>query len=70
MRKEAGFEVTDHIRISHQGSDRIEDILNRFGGQVARDTLADEILAGEPAGYVKAWEINGESVTLGVERRV
>lgn len=68
MRKEAGFEVTDHIRISYAGSARIDDIMNRFGSLVQADTLADVLAAGTPAGYVKEWDINGENVTLGVEK--
>ena len=67
MRKEAGFEVTDHIVLSHHGNSRIESIFARHGADIAADTLADSIKLGS-AGYVKDWEINGESVTLGVEK--
>ena len=67
MRKEAGFEVTDHIVLSHHGNSLIEGIFARHGAEIAADTLADSIKLGS-AGYVKDWEINGESVTLGVER--
>lgn len=67
MRKEAGFEVTDHIVLSHHGNSLIEGIFARHGADIAADTLADSIKLGS-AGYVKDWEINGESVTLGVEK--
>ena len=67
MRKEAGFEVTDHIVLSHHGNSRIESIFAKHGAEIAADTLADSIKLGS-AGYVKDWEINGESVTLGVEK--
>ena len=67
MRKEAGFEVTDHIVLSHHGNSLIESIFARHGAEIAADTLADSIKLGS-AGYVKDWEINGESVTLGVEK--
>ena len=67
MRKEAGFEVTDHIVLSHHGNSLIEGIFARHGAEIAADTLADSIKLGS-AGYVKDWEINGESVTLGVEK--
>ena len=67
MRKEAGFEVTDHIVLSHHGNSLIEGIFARHGAEIAADTLADSIKLGS-TGYVKDWEINGESVTLGVEK--
>ncbi len=67
MRKEAGFEVTDHIVLSHHGNSLIEGIFARHGADIAADTLADSIKLGS-AGYVKDWEINGESVTLGVAK--
>ena len=67
MRKEAGFEVTDHIVLSHHGNSLIEGIFAGHGAEIAADTLADSIKLGS-AGYVKDWEINGESVTLGVEK--
>lgn len=67
MRKEAGFEVTDHIVLSHHGNSLIEGIFARHGAEIAAATLADSIKPGA-SGYVKDWEINGESVTLGVEK--
>ncbi len=67
MRKEAGFEVTDHIAITHEGNPRIEELFGKFGGRIARDTLADAVACGAK-GYVKEWSINGEKVTLGVQK--
>ena len=67
MRKEAGFVVTDHIVLSHHGNSLIVGLFARHGAEIAADTLADSIKLGS-AGYVKDWEINGESVTLGVEK--
>ena len=68
MRKEAGFEVADHIVLSHTGSGKIERILAAFGSDVLADVLGDALIAGTPDGYVKEWNINGETVTLGVKR--
>ena len=68
MRKEAGFEVSDHIKLTYEGGARIADLFARFGESVLADTLGETLAQGTPAGYVKEWEINGESVTLGVER--
>ena len=68
MRKEAGFEVTDHIRLYQDGNERIASILKTHGGTVKNETLADEILSGTVSGYEKDWNINGEHVMLGVEK--
>ena len=67
MRKEAGFEVADHIRVGFTGSQRVKGIFDGFGFAISRDTLADEV-RNETSGYVKEWNINGENVTLSVER--
>jgi isoleucyl-tRNA synthetase len=67
MRKEARFEVTDHIVVSYDGSEKISDIFTRFGSAIAADTLGVRVERGAK-GYVKEWDINGEPATLGVEK--
>ena len=69
MRREADFQVTDHIVITYAGSPRIAEIFARFKKEIAADTLADAIAQTVPAGFVKEWDVNGESVTLGVARK-
>ena len=68
MRKEAGFEVMDHIAVYEQDSEKIEEILKKNEDTVRREVMADRIEYGKTAGYVKEWNINGEKVTLGVEK--
>ena len=68
MRKEAGFEVMDRIRIGVQGNTKIADIFREQGDQIRSEVLADEIRMEETAGYVKEWNINSEHVTLSVEK--
>ena len=68
MRKDAGFEVMDRIRVFAQGNEKIAQILERFSGTIGKDVLADAIDTGKMAGYEKDWNINGEHVTLGVEK--
>ena len=68
MRKEAGFEVMDRIRVYAQGNEKIAMILENNADEISHDVLADEIRIGETAGYSKEWSINGEKVTLGVEK--
>ena len=67
MRKEAGFEVADHIRIGFQGSQRVQQVFGKFGADIAADTLADAVTE-TLSGYEKDWDINGEAVRLSVER--
>ena len=68
MRKEAGFEVTDHIRLTCTGSDKVETIVGNNKETIGAEVLADEVLVAEPAGYTKEWKINGEEASLGVEK--
>ena len=68
MRKEAGFNVTDHIAITLKGSDTVTAIATAKTADITSDTLADNLTVGEPSGFVKEWDINGENVTLGVEK--
>ncbi len=68
MRKEAGFEVMDRIKVYVTGNDVVEGVMDRNSDTIKEDVLALEIVKGEMAGYVKEWNINGESVKLGVEK--
>ena len=68
MRKDAGFEVMDRFKVYVSGNDRIADLMQRNAEQVKSVVLADDIIASEAEGFVKEWNINGENVTLGVEK--
>ncbi len=66
MRKDAGFEVTDHICLYQQGNDRIKEIMETNAGQIKAEVLAEEIVWDQAEGHTAEWKINGEAVTLGV----
>ncbi len=68
MRKEAGFNVVDHITITLDGSSKVTDIAVKYSADIMGDTLADTLNADTPKGYTKDWDINGENVTIGVEK--
>ena len=68
MRKEAGFEVLDRINVYYEGNDKIAEIFAKNGESIGKDVLAESVQAGK-AGYSKEWNINGEKVTLSVEKR-
>jgi len=68
MRKEAGFEVMDKIRVSAKDNDKIIALLTKFEKEILSEVMAGEFVAGSVSGYTKEWSINGENVTLGVEK--
>ena len=69
MRKEADFEVMDKIVITYEGSEKAETVFAKNADEIGAETLALEVKKATPAGYVKEWKINGEAVTLGVEKQ-
>ena len=69
MRKEAGFEVMDKIAVSYEGTEKAEKVFADNASTIADETLALEVTKAVPAGYTKEWKINGEAVTIGVEKR-
>ena len=68
MRKDAGFEVMDHIRVSMQDNDKVKEIVQKNEAQIKSEVMADEITYDKATGFTKEWSINGEKVTLGVEK--
>ena len=68
MRKEAGFNVTDHIEITINGSNTVTEIATKYTSDIAGDTLADSLTVGDADGFVKEWDINGETVNIGVKK--
>ena len=69
MRKEAGFEVVDHIVLSQSGNERIAEIIKKNEAVIKNDTLADEIVYNNVEGYTKDWNLNGEHTSLGVSKK-
>ena len=68
MRKDAGFEVMDHIRVSVCGNDRVEGVVMNNRDVIAEKVLADEFVSGQSLAVNKEWNVNGETVTIGVEK--
>ena len=68
MRKEAGFEVMDKIRVSAKGNAKIEDLMKANEAEIKSEVMADDIRFDEVSGYEKEWKINAETVTLAVEK--
>ena len=68
MRKESGFEVTDHIRVSINGNDKLSEIAQKNKDAISGKVLADELTGGAEYAVSKEWNINGENAVIAVER--
>ena len=76
MRKEAGFEVTDKITIYYKAGQKVTDIFEKYGSEIMGDVLGLSVVkdteeaasADENGIYRKEWNINGETVLLGVKK--
>lgn len=68
MRKEAGFNVTDRISVTLEGSEKVTKTALSNRESIKGDTLAEAISVQTPDGFTKEWDINGESVTIGVKK--
>lgn len=66
MRKDAGFDVTDHIMLSVDGNEKLAGVLERNLAAVSKSVLADGF--DTDGGISKEWDINGENVTITVKK--
>ena len=69
MRKEAGFEVMDHIDVSVTGNEKIASIVQKNVVAISEKVLADGICYEEELAGAKEWKVNGETVVIGVRKR-
>ncbi|TSA19445.1 isoleucine--tRNA ligase [bacterium] len=71
MRKDAGLEVTDRIRIYYRSTERLTKALARLSGYVQQETLATEVSNTPPEtlALVEA-DINGEAASIGIEKSI
>ena len=66
MRKEAGFEVTDRIKVFYTAEGNALKVIETYANELKDGVLAVELIAGDMQGYVKEWDISADKVTLGV----
>ncbi len=66
MRKDAGFDVTDHIMLSVDGNEKLAGVLERNLAAISKSVLADG--SDTDGGISKKWDINGENVTITVKK--
>jgi len=68
MRKDSGFEVMDRIKVYVSGNDKISGIMDKNAELIKDEVLADAIINSDYEAS-KEWNINGEKVSLGVEKQ-
>ncbi len=68
MRKDADFEVMDHIKVSISNNARIADVVRANEKAISEKVLADVIVTDAVLAVSKDWNVNGEAVTIGVEK--
>ena len=67
MRKENGFEVQDRITVGIKDNEKLEKSVRKNEAFLKEITLANEVTYNAVQGFEKAWNINGEKVTLSVQ---
>ncbi|MDY4416471.1 DUF5915 domain-containing protein, partial [Selenomonas sp.] len=67
MRKENGYEVTDHVDVYLSGNEKLEGLVKKNEAMLKNATLTDNVHYGELDGHEREWNINGETVTLAVK---
>ena len=68
MRKDADFEVMDHIKVSVNGNEKLSAIVQANKDAIADKVLADELTCNQEFVVAKEWNVNGESVTIAIEK--
>jgi isoleucyl-tRNA synthetase len=68
MRKEAGFEVTDHITLGFKTDSALLTKIMNDNTTVRNTVLADEV-RNDIDGYTKEWDIGDDKITLSVKKK-
>ena len=68
MRKDSGFEVTDHIKLAVCGNEKVAKLMQRNEAEILSEVLGEAALYNETLANAKEWNVNGEVVTLSVEK--
>ena len=58
----------DHVGVYQDGNEKISQLLKDNADTIKSEVMADFITIGQMKGFTKEWNINGENVTLGVEK--
>ena len=69
MRKDAGFEVMDHIDVFVSGNEKVSAVMTANAEEIKENVLADSLTVAQAEGYTKDWDINGEKVVFTVVKK-
>jgi len=69
MRRDQGFQVTDRIDVTIQGSPRLTECFIQYGEYISAEVLAKSF-AFEATGDGTEWDLNGESAKIKVVKTV
>lgn len=69
MRKEADFEVVDHIVFGYANNAQLHEVIEKNKEVIAEETLIDEVISGMFEGYQKNWDINGKNIDLVIRKK-
>lgn len=68
MRKEADFDVMDHITVYEKGSDKLKAIMTAHKEEISGEVLAEDMVFDALDGFTMEWNINGETAEFGVKQ--
>ena len=70
MRKDAGFEVTDHIRVWLWANDHLAELAQAHWEEIRRVALGEALTleAAPEDAFAQEWDVNGEMVHLAVAK--
>ena len=70
MRKEAGFEVTDKIKVIYTGTNKLSDAIKVFTNYISAETLAEKLEYTDRlnGGIVRDWKIGEHNCKIQIEK--
>ena len=69
MRRDAGFEISDRIRISYQAAGALKEVIDSQGAYIAEETLCEHLAEDEEKGeHSESLEIDGEKAEIAISR--
>ena len=68
MRRDAGFDISDHINVYYTGEPGIDEVIDAHGGYIRQETLSDDLIRSAPPedAHAASHRINGVYTDLGV----
>jgi isoleucyl-tRNA synthetase len=69
MRKDAGFDVIDRIKVFVSGDDKLLEYVNQFSNYISNEVLAENIfLKNDSVGFVQEWKIGEYDCIITIEK--